>query len=67
MFNDDFDPYDQLIGLTESHFEMAKILNDQASTIEQLVLHIKTQERKIKSLTHRITALEQTPTEYDEL
>lgn len=67
MIDPDFDPYDQIISLTQSNFELARALNDQAKTIEQLIKHANTQENKIRNLVKRVTQLEQTPTEYDNL
>lgn len=59
MFNPDFDPYDTLIELQHSLIEIAKASNMQAQTIDSLISHIKTQDRKISNLVSRITILEQ--------
>lgn len=67
MIDPNFDPYDQIVSLTQSNFELARALNDQAKTIEQLIKHANTQENKIRNLVQRVTQLEQTPTEYDNL
>lgn len=67
VIDPDFDPYDQIISLTQSNFELARALNDQAKTVEQLIKHANTQESKIRNLVARVTQLEQTSTEYDRL
>lgn len=58
MLNNDWDPYDQLLSLIQSNYEMAKALNDQASTIETLIKNAKHQKQQIQHLNERITNLE---------
>lgn len=58
MLNEDWDPYDQMMSLIHSNYEMAKALNDQAKTVQTLIDHTKKQKRQIQQLNDRITQLE---------
>lgn len=58
MLNDDWDPYEQLMSLIHSNYEMARALNDQAKTVQTLIDHAKKQKRQIQQLNERITVLE---------
>jgi len=58
MLNNEWDPYDQIMNLIQSNYEMAKALNDQATTIETLINNAKHQKQQIQQLNERITVLE---------
>lgn len=58
MLNDEFDPYDQLMGLTQSHWEIARALNDQSRTVEQLIRTLQAHKQEIQNLNNRLTQLE---------
>jgi len=58
MIDPDFDPYEQLISLSNSHFAMAQALNDQAGKIDELI-------RCVNSLSQRVNDLETIYTEFD--
>jgi len=58
MLNSDWDPYEQLISLTQSNYELAKALNEQAATIEKLIHNAKRARDDIQHLNTRLTVLE---------
>ena len=58
MLNNEWDPYDQIMNLIQSNYEMAKALNDQDTTIETLINNAKHQKQQIQQLNERITVLE---------
>ena len=58
MLNPDWDPYQQIVDLTQSNYEIAKALNEQAATIEKLIHNAKRANADIQNLNRRITELE---------
>ena len=58
MWDEDFDPYDQLMALTDITQELARQLRNQSETVEQLVHHINIQQRKIRSMNARLLSAE---------
>jgi Zn-dependent membrane protease YugP len=59
MLNNDFDPYDQIVSLSQSNYELAKALNEQAATIEKLVHTAKRARDDLQHLNVRLAVLEQ--------
>lgn len=58
MWDEDFDPYDQLMALTDITQELARQLRNQSDTVEQLVHHINVQQKKIRSMNARLLSAE---------
>lgn len=58
MMPADWDPYQQLMDLTQSNYEIAKALNEQAATIEKLIHNAKKANADIQNLNSRIAQLE---------
>lgn len=58
MWDEDFDPYDQLMAVTDITHELAQQLRNQSQTVEQLVHHINVQQRKIRSINARLLSAE---------
>lgn len=58
MWDEDFDPYDQLMALTDITHDLARELRNQSETVEQLVHHINIQQRKLRSMNARLLSAE---------
>ena len=58
MWDDDFDPYDQLMALTDITQDLARQLPNQSATVDQLVHHINIQQRTIRSMNARLLSAE---------
>lgn len=58
MWDEDFDPYDQLMALTDITQELARQLRNQSATVEQLVHHLTVQQKKIRSMNARLLSAE---------
>ena len=58
MWDEDFDPYDQVMALTDITQDLARELRNQSETVEQLVHHINIQQRKLRSMNARLMSAE---------
>jgi hypothetical protein len=58
VWDKDFDPYDQLMALTDITHDLARELRNQSETVEQLVHHINVQQRKLRSMNARLLSTE---------
>lgn len=58
MWDEDFDPYDHLMALTDITQDLARQLANQSATVEQLVHHINVQQKKIRSMNARLLSAE---------
>ena len=58
MWDDDFDPYDQLMALTDITHELARELRNQSDIVKQLTHHINLQNKKLRSMNARLLSAE---------